>query len=122
MPTGKIVDLFSGCGGFSLGAHAAGLPPDVAFDIDPILTSSFGYNFPKTKLLLADISSLDGAQIESAAGGKIEGVFGGPPCQAFSSMGHRKVDDPRRSLLGHFFRIVAELQPSFFVMENVKGL
>ncbi|CAN7659325.1 DNA cytosine methyltransferase [Bosea sp. LjRoot90] len=118
----RIVDLFCGCGGFSLGAHAAGLAPKVAFDIDPILTSSFGRNYPQTKLVLTDLSVPDGRDIEREVGGQVDGVFGGPPCQAFSDIGHRKVDDPRRSLLGHFFRLVGELRPAFFVMENVKGL
>src|SRR3546814_17474749 len=52
----------------------------------------------------------------------ISGVFGGPPCQGVSDIGRRDVDDPRRQLLGHFFRIVSELRPTFFVMENVRGL
>lgn len=118
----RIIDLFSGCGGFSYGAHAAGLPPIAAFDIDPILTSSFASNYPRTKLHLADLSRAEGADLERHAGGRVDGIFGGPPCQAFSDMGHRRVDDPRRSLLGHFFRLVAETRPTFFVMENVKGL
>ena len=120
----RIVDLFSGCGGFSLGAHAAGLSPVLAVDIDPILTSSFSSNFrpEKTKLKLADVASLTGADIEREAGGKVDGIFGGPPCQAFSDIGHRRIDDPRRSMVSHFFRLVAELRPAFFVMENVKGL
>jgi DNA (cytosine-5)-methyltransferase 1 len=118
----RIVDLFCGCGGFSLGAHVAGLPVSVAVDIDPILTSSFRKNFPKTKLLNEDISTLTGKALVEKAGGAVDLVFGGPPCQAFSTIGRRSADDPRRSLLGHFFRIVDELQPKFFVMENVPGL
>lgn len=118
----KIVDLFCGCGGFSLGSEAAGLSPKLAFDIDPILTSSFSTNHPLTKLVLADLSKVEGADIRREMGAPVDGVFGGPPCQAFSAIGHRKADDPRRSLLGHFFRLVAELEPAFFVMENVKGL
>ncbi len=118
----RIVDLFCGCGGFSLGAHAAGLAPTTAFDVDPVLTSSFGTNFPKTTLKIIDLSRAKGTDIERESGGHIDGVFGGPPCQAFSAIGHRNKDDPRRSLLGHFFRLVSELQPAFFVMENVKGL
>ncbi|HWG06669.1 MAG TPA: DNA cytosine methyltransferase [Beijerinckiaceae bacterium] len=117
----RIVDLFCGCGGFALGAHAAGLAPTIAFDVDPILTSSFRTNHPNTRLKLADLSKVEGVDIRREIGGRINGVFGGPPCQAFSDIGHRKADDPRRSLLGHFFRIVAELEPTFFVMENVKG-
>ncbi|PYE29063.1 DNA (cytosine-5)-methyltransferase 1 [Rhizobium sp. PP-CC-3A-592] len=118
----RIVDLFCGCGGFSLGAHSAGLAPTVSFDIDPILTSSVSTNFPGTKLALADLGVLTGGDIEVAAGGQIDGLFGGPPCQGFSAMGHRREDDPRRDLLGHYFRLVNELKPAFFVMENVQGL
>lgn len=118
----RIVDLFCGCGGFSLGAEAAGLSPSIAFDVDPILTSSVSINHPKTKLVLADLSGVSGTYIRSELGKTIDGVFGGPPCQAFSDIGHRRADDPRRSLLGHFFRLISELEPAFFVMENVKGL
>lgn len=118
----KIVDLFCGCGGFSLGAEAAGIGPNLAFDIDPILTSSVSTNHPRTKLVLADLSEVDGSAIRREIGPIVDGVFGGPPCQAFSDIGHRRADDPRRSLLGHFFRLIAEVEPGFFVMENVKGL
>jgi DNA (cytosine-5)-methyltransferase 1 len=118
----KIVDLFCGCGGFSLGAQAAGLTPQLAYDIDSTLTSSHSVNHPFTKLVLSDLSQVQGGDIRREMGASIDGIFGGPPCQAFSEIGHRNVDDPRRSLLGHFFRLVAELRPAFFVMENVKGL
>jgi DNA (cytosine-5)-methyltransferase 1 len=118
----KIVDLFCGCGGFSLGAHRAGLAPSIAFDNDPILTSSYSTNFPSTKLVLATLRTVDGADIRRLIGGTPDGIFGGPPCQAFSDMGHRRTGDPRRNLLRHFFRIVSELEPGFFVMENVRGL
>lgn len=117
-----MVDLFSGCGGFALGSRAAGLGPELAFDVDPILTSSFSANFPDSKVTLGDLSQARGEDICRLAGGDVLGVFGGPPCQAFSDIGHRKVDDPRRDLLGHFFRLVSEISPAFFVMENVKGL
>lgn len=117
-----LVDLFCGCGGFALGAQSAGLAPALALDVDPILTSSFGSNHPATKLALADLSTVQGSDIRREVGGRIDGLFGGPPCQGFSSIGRRLPDDPRRSLLGHFFRLVRELRPSFFVMENVRGL
>lgn len=117
-----LVDLFSGCGGFSLGAHRAGFSVASAYDIDATLTSSFTSNFPGTKLILDDVSSLSGSAVLAGAGGKVDGIFGGPPCQGFSDIGRRQKDDPRRQLLGHFFRIVSEAEPSFFVMENVRGL
>lgn len=118
----KLVDLFSGCGGFSLGAHQAGFEVVAAFDNDPILASSYPYNFPNTRLVLKDVTSLNGDTVREAAGGCVDGIFGGPPCQGFSDIGRRQPEDPRRQLLGHFFRIVRETQPSFFVMENVRGL
>lgn len=118
----RAVDLFCGCGGFSLGAHAAGFEVVCAYDIDPILTSSFETNFPKTKLHIKDISSLIGDEILTDAGGGIDLLFGGPPCQGFSSIGRRRKDDVRRTLVGHFFRLVAEAEPRAFVMENVQGL
>src|SRR5258708_4026064 len=102
----RIVDLFCGCGGFSLGAHAAGLGPNIAFDNDPILPSSYPINFPSTTLVRATLRTLDGADIKRQLGGPPDGVFGGPPCQAFSDMGHRKANDPRRTLLRHFFRLI----------------
>lgn len=118
----KLVELFCGTGGFSRGAHAAGFDVEAAYDLDPILTSSYPLNFPDTKLFHRDVASLTGEVIRADIGGEAFGVFGGPPCQGFSDMGKRDRNDPRRALLGHFFRIVSELDPVFFVMENVRGL
>lgn len=118
----KLVDLFCGCGGFSLGAHKAGFEVAVAYDNDEILTSSYPINFPDTKLFHRDVATLSGKEILDAVDDEIAGIFGGPPCQGFSDIGRRSKDDPRRELLGHFFRIVSEAEPSFFVMENVRGL
>ncbi|VWB27190.1 DNA cytosine methyltransferase [Burkholderia stagnalis] len=118
----NLVDLFCGCGGFSLGAHQAGFDVKAAFDVDPILTSSYRTNFPRTNLQLRDVKTLNGREIRDAAGGEVDGIFGGPPCQGFSDIGKRNVNDPRRELLQDFFRIVDEVRPRFFVMENVRGL
>jgi len=117
-----LIDLFSGCGGFSLGAHRAGFHVAAAFDKDPILSSSYPLNFPDTRLFLRDVSKLKGDDLRLAAGGEIHGIFGGPPCQGFSTIGKRDPADPRRQLLDHFFRLVSEVEPTFFVMENVTGL
>jgi DNA (cytosine-5)-methyltransferase 1 len=118
----KLVELFCGTGGFSRGAHAAGFNVAAAYDLDPILTSSYQRHFPDTKLRHRDVSTLTGEEIIRDVGDEVFGLFGGPPCQGFSDMGKRDVNDPRRLLLGHFFRIVNELRPAFFVMENVRGL
>ena len=118
----KIVDLFCGCGGFSLGGQNAGFDIALSVDVDPVLTSSYRKNFPNSNLTLADAATLSGATCAELARTEIDGVIGGPPCQGFSSIGKRDQDDPRRALLGHFFRLVTEIQPKFFVMENVKGI
>jgi len=120
MPT--LLDLFSGCGGLALGSKNAGFKTCLAVDIDPILSSSFPVNFPTTPFLHADVSTLTWENIRPYMPEGVDGIVGGPPCQAFSSIGKRLPDDPRRSLVGHFFRIVEEVQPKFFVMENVPGL
>lgn len=118
----RIVDLFSGCGGFSLGARNAGFDVVMSMDIDPILASSYSQNFPTSKLILGDVATLTGSDCISATEGQIDGIIGGPPCQGFSSIGKRDERDPRRELLTHFFRVISEVAPKFFVMENVEGL
>lgn len=117
-----MVDLFCGGGGLSLGAHQAGFSVVAAIDNDPTLASSYAYNFPDVKLVLEDVTKLDGESVRAAAGGQVHGIVGGPPCQGFSAIGRRNPDDPRRRLLDDFFRIVREVRPAFFVMENVLGL
>ena len=117
----RVVDLFSGCGGFSLGAHQSGLDVVGAVDNDPVLVSSYPANFPQTRVVIADVAEMKGQGL-CAELGRIDGIVGGPPCQGFSAIGKRISSDPRRHLLRHFFRVVSEVCPTFFVMENVCGL
>lgn len=119
------VDLFAGAGGMTLGFEQAGFDVLASVEIDPIHCSTHEFNFPQWAIICADISKLSGKEIRarSEIGDKeIDLVFGGPPCQGFSMIGKRMLDDPRNSLLSHFVRIVKELRPKYFVMENVKGL
>lgn len=118
----RAAELFCGTGGFSRGAHRAGFDVVVAYDNEPNLTYSYNANFPGTKLLPRDISTLTGEQLIADAGGPIDLIFGGPPCQGFSMIGRRDASDPRRSLLRKFFEIVRDARPLAFVMENVEGL
>lgn len=119
----SIVDLFCGCGGFSLGAELAGCKPMVSIDIDPILQSSYRKNFPKVNSIQASVSDLDASAWRVFLGKKKpDGVIGGPPCQGFSRIGRRAKDDPRNTLVYHFYRNIKILRPKFFVMENVQGL
>lgn len=118
-----IIDLFCGCGGFSLGARYAGFNSVLSVDIDPILSSAYRLNFPTTNVQNLDLSKTTGTELLEAAGVKeVFGMIGGPPCQGFSSMGRRDENDPRNELIGHYFKQVMEVRPKFFVMENVPGL
>lgn len=119
------IDLFSGAGGLSLGFEQAGFDVVAAVEIDPIHCAAHAFNFPKCAIIPKSVADLTGDEIRERAGigdRKIDVVFGGAPCQGFSLIGHRALDDPRNSLVKEFVRIVGELEPSCFVFENVKGL
>lgn len=123
MNGGTIVDLFCGCGGFSLGAEQAGFRSLTAVDVDPVLQSGYRRNFPTSRTVQASVADLDsGAWRHFIGSQRPDGVIGGPPCQGFSWIGKRRSDDERNSLVAEFFRHVALLRPRFFVMENVTGL
>jgi DNA (cytosine-5)-methyltransferase 1 len=119
------IDLFAGAGGLSLGFEQAGFDVAAAVEIDPIHCAVHKFNFPHTKIIPRSVNGLSGADIRLAAGigsRTVECVFGGPPCQGFSLIGHRILDDPRNKLVLDFVRVVAELEARTFLFENVKGL
>ena len=119
------IDLFSGAGGLSLGFEQAGFDIVAAVDIDPVHCAVHHFNFPNAAVIPRSVDNLSADEIRAAAliGGRtIDCVFGGAPCQGFSLIGHRALDDPRNGLVRHFVRLVAELRPRTFVFENVKGL
>lgn len=121
----KVIDLFSGVGGLSLGAARSGFDVAVSVELDPHASASHAYNFPKCIHLRSDINALSGTEILQKANldrQEIVGVIGGPPCQGFSSIGKRDMNDHRNHLFDHFFRLVSELQPAFFLAENVPGI
>jgi DNA (cytosine-5)-methyltransferase 1 len=120
---GTVVDLFCGCGGFSLGAELAGFRSLAAIDIDPVLQSAYRRNFPRSRAIQASVAEIDnGAWRHLLGTTRPDGLIGGPPCQGFSPMGKHRKADPRNTLLAHFYRHVRLLQPKFFIMENVPGL
>ncbi|MCW6035878.1 DNA cytosine methyltransferase [Spirulina subsalsa FACHB-351] len=122
------VDLFAGVGGFSLGMEQAGFDVVVAVEKDPIHAAAYTYNFPQTRVLCADITTISGADIvhlvqqQVPQFQQIDLIFGGPPCQGFSIIGPRNPKDKRNQLIFEFCRLVRELQPRYFVLENVPGL
>ncbi len=119
------IDLFAGAGGLSLGFEQAGFDIAAAIEIDPIHAAVHHFNFPNTPVLARSIVGISGEEIRSLAGignSSIDVVFGGPPCQGFSMIGQRMLDDPRNHLVREFVRLVVELEAKAFVFENVKGL
>lgn len=119
------VDLFAGAGGMTLGFEQAGFDVLAAVEIDPIHCATHEYNFPFWTTLCRDINNTTGREIRelSPIGDReIDIVFGGSPCQGFSLIGKRDLGDPRNALLKQFVRLVLELKPKYFVLENVRGL
>jgi DNA (cytosine-5)-methyltransferase 1 len=121
----KVIDLYAGAGGLSLSAARAGFRIAAAVELDPFAVDTHTRNFPQSNHLQRDVATLSGKDLLQLAGlkpGELDGLIGGPPCQGFSVMGRKDLDDSRSTLFGHFFRLVAETKPAFFVAENVPGL
>ena len=121
----KIINLFSGAGGFSLGAKRAGFDIAGSIEIDPHAISVYKKNFPNTPLWEKDISAISATEVLQNFDlrvGEIDGIIGGPPCQGFSHMGHNDPEDPRNQLFIHFFQIVKDAVPKFFLAESVPGI
>lgn len=121
----QVIDLFSGAGGFSLGFEQAGFDIAAAVELDPVHAATHHFNFPGSTIFPRSVADLTGDQIRAEASLDQERplvLIGGPPCQGFSLIGQRVLDDPRNGLVRQYLRLVAELQPDYFVFENVKGL
>jgi DNA (cytosine-5)-methyltransferase 1 len=119
------VDLFAGAGGMSLGFEQAGFDVAASVEYDPVHCSVHEFNFPQCASICRSVADIDGAYVRrnSRIGDDpVDVVFGGAPCQGFSMIGKRALDDPRNSLVHHFVRLVLDLGASYFVFENVKGL
>lgn len=121
----KVVDLFSGVGGISLGFSNAGFDVRLGMDLDGACAKTHRRNFPQTPFIHADIRDVSASEILEKADirpGELDVLVGGPPCQGFSIIGKRKILDPRNSLIREFMRIARELRPKVLMIENVPGL
>ena len=138
MSTYKFVDLFSGCGGLSLGLAMAGLDGQFAIERDAMAFETFSANFlserklpigkfnwpewlekrawPIDELLSQHIGNLEKLE------GVVEVLAGGPPCQGFSFAGRRNEADPRNQLFEKYVEVVKAIKPSALVLENVPGM
>lgn len=119
----KIIDLFCGCGGLSLGFEQAGFEPVLAVDSWKDAVITYNHNRPSPVGICEDIHNLsDDFWTSLNQSGEIVGVIGGPPCQGYSTVGTRDINDPRNHLYLQYCRVVEKVRPQFFVIENVKGL
>lgn len=127
-----FIDLFCGCGGFTLGMMRAGLDCLAAIDSDEFASSTLRNNLPEIRnVLQKDLTKYRPADLEKLIGRKaVDVIVGGPPCQGFSiarsadgaNHGKRLKKDPRRGLYREFLSFVEHFQPRVFVMENVLGI
>lgn len=115
-----FLDLFCGAGGFSCGLTQAGWKPALAIDSCKYATQTYAANHPHTRVCNYSIQDMDAQEWDSFYG--IPLVVGGPPCQGFSTLGKNNPDDARNSLIFEYLRVIERVQPTYLVMENVRGI
>lgn len=120
----NVIDLFSGCGGLSLGFIKSGYTIKKAVEFDANIAKTYMKNHPEVDMIVDDIRNIDQSGIFKK--GDADVIIGGPPCQGFSMAGARIregfIDDPRNYLFKHYFNVVKTVKPKAFIMENVKGI
>ncbi|MDD4913243.1 MAG: DNA cytosine methyltransferase [Sideroxydans sp.] len=120
----QAIDLFSGAGGMSVGASMSGIDVRYAVELDKHAAATFELNHKSTTLLNQDIRKVTAAQFRNLVKKKQKVIFGGPPCQGFSTSNqkNRDMDNPNNWLYKEYVRLVGEVRPDWIVFENVKGL
>jgi DNA (cytosine-5)-methyltransferase 1 len=119
----KVIDLFSGVGGLSLGFKNNGFEVVLANEINKNISYTYKKNFPKTECLVEDVNKIDLKKNFSRFKNKISLIVGGPPCQGMSQKGQRKwLEDDRNFLFKKFLSIVEIVSPEFVLIENVPNL
>ena len=119
----KVIDLFAGVGGLSLGFENCGFDVVLANEDDESIAAAYKANHKGTRMIVGDITSLDLEKTFGPYQGQIDVVIGGPPCQGFSQKGQRKtIHDERNFLFKYYVRVVELVKPRYFVMENVPNL
>ncbi len=120
----NVLDLFCGAGGLSYGFKCAGYNILLGIDNDSKALETFELNHKGAKSICGDITQITYKNdIKPMLNGKrIDVIIGGPPCQGMSLSGPRKFDDPRNKLYLSYIRLVQEIQPEAFVIENLPGL
>ena len=124
--TRKLISLFSGAMGLDLGLEAAGFDLVGCLEFNHEACETIRLNKPGLPIIEGDIREWDGPKVLSRFGVRADGVLcvcGGPPCPSFSTAGKRQsFNDPRGEVMFDYLRIVEEIRPPFFIMENVRGI
>ncbi len=122
----KVIDLFCGVGGLSYGfAHDPHFEIVAANEILPNMAKAYALNHPSVKVYTGDVRDFNSRIVKDELGiqsNMIDIIVGGPPCQAYSTVGKRRENDPRGKLFNEYHRLLKEFNPKFFLFENVKGL
>ncbi len=119
----RYASLFCGGGGLDLGFALAGYVPSYSSDLVPQFAETVRQNLPGHYVEAQDVSTLTGARLLEVAGGKIDVMIGGPPCQSFSILGSRgSTSDPRGKLVYDYARLIKDVGPKAFLLENVPGI
>ena len=122
------IDLFSGCGGLSLGLERAGFEVRAAVEIDELAAATYKRNHSQTTIIQDDIRNITVKDLKRAAGlgrATLDLLAGCPPCQGFSRIKRKDKsngDDPRNDFVLDFLGIAKELRPRIVLLENVPGL
>lgn len=113
-------------GGLSYGfAHNDSFEIVAANEILPNMAKAYSLNHPSVRVYVEDIKDFNAEKIGKDPGIKpneIDIIVGGPPCQAYSTVGKRLIDDPRGKLFQEYYRVLKEFNPKFFLFENVRGI
>src|SRR3972149_6110372 len=120
-----VISTFAGCGGSSLGYKWAGFKELLAIEWENNAVETSKLNFPEVPIWQRDICSVTGKEILdfcNIKSGELDVFDGSPPCQGFSTAGKRQIADKRNDLFKEYIRLVNDIQPKVFVMENVSGM
>lgn len=109
-----VIDLFAGCGGMTIGFRDEGFEPILAVEWDRYAAATYAANFGEEHVRAGDIADVTNSEIPSS-----DLVIGGPPCQGFSNLGLKRLDDPRNQLWREYMRFISTAKPKVFVIENV---
>jgi DNA (cytosine-5)-methyltransferase 1 len=110
-----MIDLFAGCGGMTTGFTRHGFTPLMAVEWNLHAAATYAANFGEEHTRWRDINEVLEGEIPEA-----DVVIGGPPCQGFSNLGSRDVNDPRNTLWKSYLQVVQRAEPEVFVIENVE--